>query len=67
MMIFSPEGNIITEGNISPNPPSGGSIKDILIPKIKGLQVENIKLATYLRELNQLTKAKFAIFGVLFL
>jgi hypothetical protein len=24
----SPEGNIITEGNISPNPPSGGSIND---------------------------------------
>jgi hypothetical protein len=40
VMIFSPEGNIITEGNISPNPPSGGSINDIL-PKIKSLQVEN--------------------------
>jgi hypothetical protein len=26
----SPEGNIITEGNILPNPPSGGSINDIL-------------------------------------
>ena len=25
-----PEGNIITEGNISPNPPSGGSINNIL-------------------------------------
>ena len=29
VMIF-PEGNIITEGNISPNLPSGGSINDIL-------------------------------------
>jgi hypothetical protein len=25
-----PEENIITEGNISPNPPSGGSINNIL-------------------------------------
>jgi hypothetical protein len=30
-----PEGNIITEGNISPNPPSGGSINDILYRKLK--------------------------------
>ena len=29
------EGNIITEGNISPNPPSGGSINDILYRKSK--------------------------------
>ena len=27
-------GNIITEGNISPNPPSGGSINDILYRKL---------------------------------
>jgi hypothetical protein len=37
VMIFPeglcPEGNIITEGNISPNPPSGGSINDILYRK----------------------------------
>ena len=36
VMIFSeglcPEENIITEGNITPNPPSGGSINDI--PKV---------------------------------
>ena len=34
VMIFSegicPEENIITEGNTTPNPPSGGSINDIL-------------------------------------
>jgi hypothetical protein len=34
VMIFSeglcPEENIITEGNTSTNPPSGGSINDIL-------------------------------------
>jgi hypothetical protein len=30
-----PEGNIITEGNISTNPPSGGSINDILYRKLK--------------------------------
>jgi hypothetical protein len=29
------EGNIITEGNISPNPPSGRSIIDILYRKFK--------------------------------
>ncbi len=29
-----PEGNIIAEGNILPNPPSGGSINDILYRKI---------------------------------
>jgi hypothetical protein len=38
-MIFSeglcPEENIITEGNIPQNPPSGGSINDILYPKLK--------------------------------
>jgi hypothetical protein len=38
VMIFSeglcPEENIITEGN-SPNPPSGGSINDILYRKLK--------------------------------
>ena len=32
-MIF-PEGNVIAEGNILPNPPSGGSINDILYRKI---------------------------------
>jgi hypothetical protein len=30
-----PSGNIITEGNISPNPPSGRSIIDILYRKFK--------------------------------
>ena len=39
VMIFPeglcPEGNIIIEGNISPNPPSGGSINDILYRKLK--------------------------------
>jgi hypothetical protein len=38
-MIFSeglcPEGNIITEGNVSTNPPSGGSINDTLYRKLK--------------------------------
>ena len=29
------EGNIITEGNISPIPPSAGSINDILYRKLK--------------------------------
>ena len=37
VMIFPeglcPEGNIITEGNVSTNPPSGGSINDILYRK----------------------------------
>ena len=37
-----PEGNIITEGNISPNPPSGGSINDILYRKTK-MFMQNIK------------------------
>jgi hypothetical protein len=31
----SPSGNIITSGNISPNPPSGGAINDILFRKLK--------------------------------
>ena len=39
VMIFSeglcPEENIITEGNIPANPPSGGSINDILYRKLK--------------------------------
>jgi hypothetical protein len=39
VMIFSeglcPEGNIITEGNVSTNPPSRGSINDILYRKLK--------------------------------
>jgi hypothetical protein len=41
---FSPEGNIITEGNISPNPPSGGSINDILYRKLKAskLRIKNL-------------------------
>ena len=30
-----PEGNIITEGNISPNPPRSRSINDILYRKLK--------------------------------
>jgi hypothetical protein len=42
VMIFPeglcPEGNIITEGNISSNPPSGGSINDILYRKFKRIQ-----------------------------
>ena len=39
-----PEGNIITEGNISPNPPSGGSINDILYRKLKAskLRIKNL-------------------------
>ena len=41
VMIIS-EGNIITEGNISPNPPNGGSINDILYRKTKML-MQNIK------------------------
>jgi hypothetical protein len=39
VMIFSeglsPKENIITEGNIPPNPPSGGYINDILYRKLK--------------------------------
>jgi hypothetical protein len=47
-MIFpeglGPEGNIITEGNISLNPPSGGSINDILYRKLKPskLRIKNL-------------------------
>ena len=43
VMIF-PEGNIITEGNISPNSPSGGSINDILHRKLKAskLRIKNL-------------------------
>ena len=39
-----PEGNINTEGNISPNPPSGGSINDILYRKLKAskLRIKNL-------------------------
>ena len=39
-----PQGNIITEGNISPNPPSGGSINDILYRKLKAskLRIKNL-------------------------
>jgi hypothetical protein len=39
-----PEGNIITEGNISPNPPRGGSINDILYRKLKAskLRIKNL-------------------------
>ena len=39
-----PEGNIITEGNISPNSPSGGSINDILYRKLKAskLRIKNL-------------------------
>ena len=39
VMIFPeglcPEGNIITDGNVSTNSPSGGSINDILHRKLK--------------------------------
>ena len=48
VMIFPeglcPEGNINTEGNISPNPPSGGSINDILYRKLKDskLRIKNL-------------------------
>jgi hypothetical protein len=39
VMIFPeglcPEGSFITDGNISPNPPSGGSINDIFYQKLK--------------------------------
>ena len=40
----SPSGNINTEGNISPNPPSGGSINDILYRKLKAskLRIKNL-------------------------
>ena len=36
--------NIITEGNISRNPPSGGSINDILYRKLKAskLKIKNL-------------------------
>jgi hypothetical protein len=38
------EGNIITEGNILPNLPSGGSINDILYRKLKAskLRIKNL-------------------------
>jgi hypothetical protein len=39
-----PEGNIITEGNISPNPPSWGSINDILYRKLKASKLRIKKL-----------------------
>ena len=39
---LKPSGNIITSGNISPNPPSGGSINDILYRKNK-MFMQNIK------------------------
>ena len=48
VMIFPeglrPEGNIITEGNISANPPRGGSINDILYRKLKAskLRIKNL-------------------------
>jgi hypothetical protein len=48
VMIFPeglcPEGNIVAEGNISPNPPSGGSINDILYRKLKAskLRIKNL-------------------------
>jgi hypothetical protein len=48
-MIFSeglcPEENIITEGNITQNPPSGGAINDI-IPKVKELTKFRINFKT---------------------
>ena len=50
VMIFPSRGtlprsdDIITEGNISPNPPSGGSINDILYRKVKAskLKIKNL-------------------------
>ena len=48
VMIFPeglcPEGNINTEGNISPTPPSGGSINDTLYRKLKAskLRIKNL-------------------------
>jgi hypothetical protein len=48
VMIFPeglcPSGNIITSGNISPNPPSGRSINDILYRKLKAskLRIKNL-------------------------
>jgi hypothetical protein len=48
VMIFPeglcPEGNIITKGNISPNPPSRGSVNDILYRKLKAskLRIKNL-------------------------
>jgi hypothetical protein len=45
-----PEGNIDTEGNISTNSPSGGSINDILYRKLKASKLRIKKLNTYLRE-----------------
>ena len=48
VMIFPeglcPDGNIITEGNISPNPLSGGSINDILYRKLKASKLRIKKL-----------------------
>jgi hypothetical protein len=48
VMIFPeelcPEGNINTEGNVSPNPPSGGSTNDILYRKLidSKLRIKNL-------------------------
>ena len=48
VMIFpsgqSPSGNIITSGNISPNPPRSRSINDILYRKLKAskLKIKNL-------------------------
>ncbi len=39
---LKPSGNIITEGNISPNTPSGGSINVILYRKTK-MFMQNLK------------------------
>ena len=39
-----PEGNINTEGNISPNSSSGGSINDILYRKLKASKLRNKNL-----------------------
>jgi hypothetical protein len=53
VMIFPeglcPEGNIITSGNILPNPPNGRSINDILYRKLKASKLR-IKNLTHLRE-----------------
>ena len=41
---------VMNEGNISPNPPSGGSINDILYRKLKASKLRTKKLDTYVRE-----------------
>jgi hypothetical protein len=69
VMIFpeglGPEGNIITEGNISLNPPSGGSINDILYRKLKAskLRIKNLThtfvIRCFISELTQVSSVFF--------